>query len=315
MDYRTILENRGVDTFDHAGDHDFLINCPFHDDNHPSLEVHNTKGVFYCFGCHETGSFIELLSEIENIPLIQAQKILLSLDSVDMSIDEITSMFNELDEEETKLKFYSIMSFHKKFEPLRKNNLGMNYVLNRNIDKYTIKSFDLRWADTTNYKWKGRVIIPVYTEQGKLLTFAGRTTLKNLRPKTRKVKGRSPRRYLYGLYELLRRYPNVAKFPYLILVEGEFDAMYLQQFGIPAVSTMGTMGLTGEQVFLIKKFSNLAVVSYDGDDAGRRAQERAIDKLKQFMPVVSIDLPEGFDPNELSEQKVMKYYKEYIYDV
>lgn len=314
MNYRDFLEQRGIDTFDGAGSSDFLINCPFHDDNHPSLEVHNSKGVFYCFGCKESGSFASLLAEIENIPFLQAKKLLLSLDSADNMISELEDLLQNIDDEiDEQLKFYSIKSFHNKYRKLAVSKSGMDYVLNRNITRASIERFDLRWGGL-DPKWSGRVLIPIYTESKKLLTFAGRTIKKNIQPKTKKVKGRSPRKYLYGLDTILENSKDSKKFPYMIVVEGEFDAMYLQQFGLNAVSTMGTMGMTGEQIFLLKKYSEIVVMSYDGDEAGRKAQERANIKLKQFVPVVNVKLPDGFDPNELSKAQVKKFYKEFYYD-
>ena len=314
MNYREFLERRGVDTYDGAGSHDFLITCPFHDDASPSLEVHNDKGMFYCFGCKESGSFAKLLAEVENITFADAKKILMRVDDADSVVSDIESMFDNIDDEEEteKLKYYSIESFHNTFKPLERSKSGTKYVLNRNLSREEIRWFDLRWSGSEG-KWRERVLIPIYTERGKLLTYAGRTIYKDVKPKTRKIKGRSPRSTLYGLNELLQYYGN-KKFPYLIVVEGEFDAMYLQAHGILAVSTMGTMGMTGQQIFLLKHYAESVVFSYDGDDAGRKAQEKGIAKVQRVMPTLGINLPDGYDPNELTDAMVNKIYWRYFYD-
>ncbi len=310
MNYRDMLERRGVNTFDGAGSSDFLITCPFHDDASPSLEVHKRTGVFYCFGCKESGSFVKLLAEIENIPLADAKRIMMKVDNADSVLSDIGAMLEDLGEEEKELKYYSIKAFHKKYKPLAENKSGLGYVVNRGIERDEAAWFDLRWSGETG-KWRDRVIIPIYTEAGKLLTYAGRTIRKDVKPKTRKIKGRSPRSSLYGLWELIRYYGNI-KFPYLIVVEGEFDALYLQQLGLYAVSTMGTMGLTGEQIYLLKRYSHAVVFSYDGDDAGRRAQAKGILKTKGFLPTLGIDLPDGYDPNELPKAMAEKIYRGYF---
>lgn len=35
--------------------------CPFHKDNNPSFSVNLKRGVYYCFGCHQGGSYLDLL--------------------------------------------------------------------------------------------------------------------------------------------------------------------------------------------------------------------------------------------------------------
>ena len=41
--------------------------CPFHKERTPSFTVEPSKGGFYCFGCHEHGSGIDFLMQIEGI--------------------------------------------------------------------------------------------------------------------------------------------------------------------------------------------------------------------------------------------------------
>jgi len=310
MNYRDFLEHRGVDTFDGAGASDFLINCPFHDDNHPSLEVHKRNGVYYCFGCKASGSFTALLSEVENIPLLDAKRVLMKVDNADSVVSDISDMLTSFDDDEVELKYYSVSSFHRTFPPLKQSARGQEYIIKRGINAEYSEWFDLRWGGREG-KWRDRVIIPIYTADGKLLTYAGRTIVPKVMPKTRKIKGRSPRSSLYGLHNLLE-YHETDRFPVLIVVEGEFDAEYLQTFGLPAVSTMGTMGLTGDQIYLLKRHSQAVVFSYDGDDAGRKAQSRGIAKVKGYMPTIGIDLPDGHDPNELTPAQVAKIYRGYF---
>lgn len=40
---------------------EFSGHCPFHEDKHPSLSVNEEAGVFYCFGCGETGDVFDFL--------------------------------------------------------------------------------------------------------------------------------------------------------------------------------------------------------------------------------------------------------------
>ena len=87
-------------------------------------------------------------------------------------------------------------------------------------------------------------------------------------PKTRK--SRSPHRTLFGLYELVHK---VEKVPLLIVVEGEFDAIFLQQYGLPAVANMGTSPMGAEKIRLLRHYAHKVVLSYDGDEASQRAMQ------------------------------------------
>lgn len=62
----------------------------------------------------------------------------------------------------------------------------------------------------------------------------------------------------------------------MILCEGYMDVIALHQAGFTnAVATLGT-AVTPEQARIISRYAKTLYVSYDSDDAGRRADERAI---------------------------------------
>jgi hypothetical protein len=42
------------------------INCPFHNDKHPSLSLNVKKNIFYCFGCNKSGNSVELLNKLQS---------------------------------------------------------------------------------------------------------------------------------------------------------------------------------------------------------------------------------------------------------
>ena len=135
MNYREFLEHRGIDTYDGAGQSDFLVTCPFHDDTSPSLEVHKRKGIFYCFGCKEHGSFAELLAEIENISLTDARRMVLTEDDVSSVLSDLKEALDELDDEPAKLKMYSIRSFRERYPSVLDVPEACDYVAGRGISE------------------------------------------------------------------------------------------------------------------------------------------------------------------------------------
>lgn len=103
----------------------------------------------------------------------------------------------------------------------------------------------------------------------------------------------------------------------VVIAEGEFDAMYLQQFGIPAIASLGVgrKKYTSKQTAFLYKFKKV-YLSYDGDEAGRTAQERICRFLRlDYVCVEQIKLPENKDPNDLTEKEVRRLYKKVLFDV
>ena len=46
--------------------------CPFHTEKTPSFSVVPSKGMYYCFGCHEGGSAIDFVKNMEKLSFPEA---------------------------------------------------------------------------------------------------------------------------------------------------------------------------------------------------------------------------------------------------
>lgn len=51
---------------------EYIGKCPFHQDNHPSLQVNREKQLFYCFSCLRKGDVVNFIMQIENLDTKQA---------------------------------------------------------------------------------------------------------------------------------------------------------------------------------------------------------------------------------------------------
>lgn len=319
MDVEQVLQRIGVEYFE-SGEKRFMIRCPFHDDTNPSCGVWKDSGYFKCFSgsCGAEGSFAELVSEIEGVSVNEAERMVRGDDSI-VGIEE--QIRRSLEEPEKKeLKYFSWKAFKETFPPVKKGSEAWTYLMRRGITWDSVKRFHMRWGGDTG-KYRKRVVLPICTVEGKLLAYVGRAIYTNTVPKTRK--NRSPHRTFFGLYEWLRDNPMEEKTPFVV-VEGEFDAIYLQQFGVPAISNMGTVDPSPEKIKLLRKYASLAVLSYDFDEAGmksmygddgegkKRPRIGARSKLSRYIPTVSVVLPEGRDPNELTDAEVREIYSEYV---
>lgn len=315
VDYYEELDKRGLifSEYTSNGEDNALLVCPFHPDTDPSLAVNLTGGQFKCFGCQQSGNFYQLIAEIDGIPVSQARRMLKEDETVERTLQGIDRDLKSLREE--RLQYYNKEAFYKKFKSFR-HTRAEQYLWRRRIKSSTMKRFDIRFATTG--RWSNRVVLPIYTSTGQLLSWCGRS-VNGRKPKT--MKKRSARQTLYGLCELVEYKPlwmhSGYKAPVLFIVEGELDAIYLQQFGYHAVAAMGTAGLSEQQLALVVKYAQRVALSYDNDFAGKLAtygnkkREGDYDKLKKLLPVTVVKLPKKKDPNDLGIEAVQKLFNRY----
>ncbi|MEO0435742.1 MAG: DNA primase [Pseudomonadota bacterium] len=151
-------------------------------------------------------------------------------------------------------------------------------------------------------RFRERIIFPIRDRRGRVIAFGGRV-LGDDKPKYLNSpespvfhKGRE----LYGLYEARRANRQLER---LIVVEGYMDVIALAQAGISyAVATLGTATST-EHLERIFRMVPEVVFCFDGDEAGRKAAERA---LLNTLPAMTdgrqarfLFLPSGEDPDTM----------------
>lgn len=164
--------------------------------------------------------------------------------------------------------------------------------------------------------FRGRIMFPVADRRGRVVAFGGRILPDHMRPPDRgdykppKYINSSDTvlfdkgRMLYG--ESLAR-QAAGDGQTVIVTEGYMDVIACHQAGFKgAVAPMGT-ALTEEQVLSLWKMipddTKVPVLSFDGDNAGRRAAARSCDRvlplLKPGQSVRLAFLPDGEDPDTL----------------
>ena len=48
--------------------------CPFHADKNPSLSINEEKGLFYCFGCQQSGDAFDFIMRVEGVGFRDAKR-------------------------------------------------------------------------------------------------------------------------------------------------------------------------------------------------------------------------------------------------
>ncbi len=147
-------------------------------------------------------------------------------------------------------------------------------------------------------RFRGRIIFPVLDVDGNPIAFGARA-LGNDQPKylnSPETPAYTKGDHLYGLFQTKQ---VIRKKNFAILVEGYTDLIVLDQHGITnCVASLGT-AFTPIQAKLLRRFARNVVVNYDGDAAGIKAAQRAIEHLlRQDFDIKVLVLPDGSDPDD-----------------
>lgn len=274
--------------------------CPFHNDHHPSLYVYEESGKFICFTCDEKGDIFDWYQKVHQADFSEALTTLAQQAGVDVPNQELSDP--RVQQARTALD-----EQHQYYQMALRSAEGLacrRYIVKeRGITKETAIAFGLGYApQQRDDPFRGRMIVPLHDELGRLVGFSGRALQPNQKPKYLN----SPQSELFQkgslLYNLHRAKPAVRKSGVLLLMEGYTDVMLATQYGFPnCVATMGT-ALTETQVTMLARTKAKLVLCLDSDAAGYTATKRGIMRLNQIGGIVPslyiVTLPAGEDPGD-----------------
>jgi DNA primase len=174
------------------------------------------------------------------------------------------------------------------------------YLTERGVTEETAKCFGVGF-----FSGKGsmhdRIVIPIHNREGELVAYAGRS-----------IDGSEPRyRFPAGFHKSLERFNlhRVRGETSIVLVEGFFDCMKVTQAGFPCVALMGST-MSDAQEKLLGDFGHV-VVMLDGDEAGRVAAEKIVDRLQRFVYKVDlVELSDGMQPDQLPDDELRRLLEE-----
>ena len=156
-------------------------------------------------------------------------------------------------------------------------------------------------------RFRNRVMFPILDLKGRVIAFGGRALDKDAPAKYLN----SPETPLFHKGHLLFN-ASRARAPAhdkgrVVVVEGYMDVLALAEAGfVETVAPLGT-ALTEDQLKLLWRFAPEPILCFDGDTAGRKAADRAIEIalpwLKPGQSVAFAFLPEGVDPDDLIRQQ------------
>lgn len=310
--------------------------CPFHNEKTPSFTVNDKKGFFYCFGCHEKGDAVGFVMKTEGLSFPEAVEKLAR--EVNLPVPRSTPVERERAERVSTLQqvVEEAARWFQKQLRLPVGRQGLDYLRGRGLEDATIDDFRLGFAPDSRDgllahlkrenvpidkiveaglaiqpedsnrepydRFRGRVMFAINDRRGRVIAFGGR------------VMGAGEPKYLNSpetplfhkganLYCLDRARQAVTKDQPVIVAEGYMDVIALHGAGFTgAVAPLGT-ALTEGQLAELWKLADEPYLCFDGDNAGRRAAnraaERALPLLRNGKSLRFLALPAGEDPDSL----------------
>ena len=313
--------------------------CPFHSEKSPSFSVSPTKQFYHCFGCGAHGSAISFLMEYSGLGYVDAIEDLARSAGLDVPREERTA--NDVARAQQAMALSEVMSSAADWyrQQLKGNTRAVEYLKGRGLTGEIAKRYALGYAPDgwqgleavfgpyTNDevaktlvegglliqgeqsegvlvkrydRFRDRIMFPIRNPKGQTIGFGGRI-LDQGEPKylnSPETPLFSKGNTLYGLFEARQA---IRAQEYVLVCEGYMDVVALAQLGFPnAVATLGT-ACTANHVRMLLRQTDKVVFSFDGDSAGQRAAQRA---LEACLPLMSDDkeirflfLPTEHDPD------------------
>lgn len=302
--------------------------CPFHDDHSPSMSVSEEKQIFTCFSCGATGNVFKFLQDYDNISFLEAVKKCADISGISFSYGN----------ERKNNKNQDLLDMYLFASKLYQNNLysslgreAREYLNKRKLDDEIIKEFQIGLAlnepsiltDALKKKYdddillksglisegeynlydtyRARIMFPLYDLSGNIVGYNGRIYNNNNKSDSKYINSRETAIFKKGelLFNYHRAKEHARDYKFIIIVEGQIDAIRCHQAGYKnVVASLGT-AITKEHAMLLRKLSNNIVLCFDGDKAGEKATNSAIEELSKLgIEPKIVRLPDNLDPDE-----------------
>lgn len=311
--------------------------CPFHSEKTPSFGVHSALQIYKCFGCDAGGDVFKFVMEHDHLTFPEAIKVLAERYGIPMPERQ------RFDDPEAQ-KRSAILEMHEIAAQIFQDNLRASsgkdaraYLESRGINNDAVSEFRLGLSDPSGQQlasrlqkfgpvllaesglvlqrqsangffdaFRGRLMFPIHSEDGKVIAFGGRALRQGDDPKYRN----SPETAIYKksavLYNMHRAKINARKHNRMILVEGYMDVIGVYSAGIHEVVASSGTALSVDQVRAIRRQvsqgqagSGQITLNFDPDAAGTRSTEKYIGAvLAEGLRVKVLRIPDELDPDE-----------------
>ncbi len=317
--------------------------CPFHGEKTPSFKVDPATQLWHCFGCGLGGDVFGFVMKTDNVEFPDSVRMLADRANIELHEEQggvprghKERLFAVLDE---TAEFY-----HRALTGSREGSAaaGREYLANRGFGSDVAKSWRLGYAQgrgslTRHLTGKGysaeelvdanvalrgddgslkdrfydRIMFPIADLQGRVIAFGGRVVNRG-EPKYLNTNDTPVFHKSANLYAIDRAKGPITATGTAIVAEGYTDVIALHEAGFTStVAALGT-ALTRQHVKLLGRFAKRIVYLFDGDEAGLRAADRAVEFVDRDVTpeagnsrvelAVAV-LPQGLDPADFVAQQ------------
>ncbi len=332
VDMIALVQRHGVDLKKSGRSYKGL--CPFHGEKSPSFYVWPDEKRFKCFGCQAGGDAISFVQRLMGKTFLDTVRDLAKELGVDIEAAVDPGM-QEKQQVKDATDFAATHFVERLWDPVVGRH-ARDYLHGRGLTDDLIKSFGLGWAplawteladqlrergllafgekaglcsprtkgDGYYDMFRGRVIIPIRSPEGRTIAFGGRLLEGDDGPKY--LNSKENRLYSKSdiLYATDQARDEIRKKKSAVLCEGYFDAIGMHQAGVKNALALCSTALTPGHLALLGRLeAKELVLLLDGDDAGRNAVERLAGAL--FAGGVNCRvavLPQGEDPDTFARK-------------
>jgi len=282
----------------------YKARCPFHEEKTASFHVTPELRRFKCFGCQAGGDVIAFVQRYLGKSFVDAVQDLAREVGVDLeaAVDPASQARRQL-REVTDLAAEHFKS--QLWNP--QGSLAREYLHRRGVTEETARRFGLGWAPLSwneltdallkagMLDWglsaglvqkrpqaegyydvfRGRLIVPIRSPEGRTIAFGGRLLEGEAGPKYLNSRESALYNKSETLYGMDQARDEIRRKRCAILVEGYFDCIALHQAGIRnAVALCSTALTAGHLALLARGEAKELILFLDGDEAGRKGIER-----------------------------------------
>ena len=306
--------------------------CPFHSEKTPSFSVNTKEKFFYCFGCGAGGDVITFIMRAENLDYVGAVEFLaeragINIDTgrnradgeygiprkriLEMNLEAAKYFRSNLYDPHIGTEAMHYLAEERKLPQSIIRHFGLGYspasfgALTDHMHKtgYTDEELKVGFLAATSAKtgrpydyFRNRVIFPIIDTKGDIVAFGGRV-MDDSKPKSLNTSDTPAFKKSKNLFALNYAKNHCAE--EMILCEGYMDVIALHSAGFEnAVATLGT-AITPEHARIMSKYTKKVIISYDSDQAGQTAADKAMKLLGEVgLDVRVLQIKDAKDPDE-----------------
>lgn len=317
---------------------DFWACCPLHHEKTPSFKMDPATQLWHCFGCGEGGTAFDLIMKLDELSFPESVRKLAERAHIEIH-EEGGKPRDSANKQRLKDACAEAASFYhmhlmrgksadasKAREYLASRGLGgsipktwnLGYAPGGNelVRHLTAKGFSAKEMVAANLavarddgrlrdRFYKRIMFPIRDISGEIIAFGGRT-ITGSGPKYLNSQETPIFRKSQVLFGLDMAKASMASTGRAIVTEGYTDVITMHEAGLKnTVASLGT-SLTNSHVRMLSRHAGKSIVYiFDGDEAGQRATERALQFIdnaitpesgSRMIDIRALCLPDGLDP-------------------